>query len=82
MAIQCNYDFNGILIPNAYIRVDRVTGSSKEGWNSLVGVYNVVGDEKKLITQFNKSTSYSENERGYVSLYNALKADYAESVDC
>jgi hypothetical protein len=39
MAIQTNYDFNGLTIPNAYVRIDRLWGSSREGWNSLVGVY-------------------------------------------
>lgn len=39
MAIQTNYDFNGLTIHNAYVRIDRLWGSSKEGWNSLVGVY-------------------------------------------
>ena len=41
MAIKTNYNFKGIEVKDAYIRVDRLWGSSKEGWNSLVGVYNI-----------------------------------------
>lgn len=39
MAIQANYNFNGIEIPSAIIKINRLWGSSKEGWSSLVGVY-------------------------------------------
>lgn len=39
MAIQTNFNFNGIEIPNAIIRIQRLWGSSREGWSSLVGVY-------------------------------------------
>jgi len=41
MAIKSNYNFKGISIQDAYIRVDRIFGSSREGWNSLIGVYNI-----------------------------------------
>ena len=40
MAIKTNYNFKGIKIPDATIKVIRLFGSSKDGWNSLVGVYN------------------------------------------
>lgn len=40
MAIKTNYNFKGIEVKDATIRVIRLFGSSKEGWNSLVGVYN------------------------------------------
>jgi len=39
MALQANYNFRGITIPNAYIRIERVFGGKKEGWNSVVAVY-------------------------------------------
>ena len=45
MSIKANYNFKGINIPEAIIRVDRLWGSSKEGWNSLVGVYNKTTEE-------------------------------------
>lgn len=39
MAIKTDYNFKGIEVKDATIRVIRIFGSSKEGWNSLVGVY-------------------------------------------
>jgi hypothetical protein len=39
MAIQTNYDFNGLTVPNAYVRIDRLFGSSRENWSALIGVY-------------------------------------------
>ena len=41
MAIKSNYYFKGINIADAYIRIDRLWGSSKENWTALVGVYNL-----------------------------------------
>jgi hypothetical protein len=96
MALQIeNYNFKG-LTASVYMRVDRIFGSSKEGWNSLVGVYNITiedvpaveaseGVEAQEATtktvynkleEFNHSTAFVETERGYVSLYNSLKAKY------
>lgn len=40
-----NYNFKGIQVPEAIIRVDRLWGSSKEGWTALVGVYNKTTQE-------------------------------------
>lgn len=31
MALQCNYNFKGIQVPNAYVRIDRVSGCKREG---------------------------------------------------
>lgn len=45
MSIKTNYNFKGINIPEAIIRVDRLWGSSKEGWTALVGVYNKTTEE-------------------------------------
>ena len=107
MAIKTNYNFKGIEVKDAYIRVDRLWGSSKEGWTALVGVYNitteevpaveaVLGEDGEVITpaveattntvynkleEFNHSTDYAENERGYVSMYNSLKAEFG-GTDC
>lgn len=39
MSIKTNYNFKGIEVKDAIIRVDRLWGSSKEGWTALVGVY-------------------------------------------
>ena len=98
MSIKTNYDFNGLNIQDAIIRIDRLWGSSREGWTSLVGVYiekevpaveavGVEGEEDyvpaqeattelALITDFNRSAAYKEDERGYVTLYMALHDEF------
>ena len=38
MAIKTTYNLKGLLVSNAYIRVGRLWGSSREGWNSLIEV--------------------------------------------
>ena len=45
MSIKTNYNFKGIEVKDAIIRVDRLWGSSKEGWTALVGVYNKTTQE-------------------------------------
>jgi len=76
MAIKTKYNYKGIEIPNAVIKVNRLFGSKQEGWNSLVGVYNVTLEDEKevynLIEEFNHSASYVADERGYVSVYKSL----------
>lgn len=103
MAIRTNYNFKGIQVQDAYIRVDRLWGSSKGGWNSLVGVYNITTETipaieadpdnsveaqpettqevYNKIDELNFDAEYSESERGYVSMYNALKKEFG-GVDC
>jgi len=98
MSIKTNYDFNGLNIQDAIIRIDRLWGSSREGWTALVGVYierevpaveavGVEGDEDYipaqeattelvLITDFNHSAAYKEDERGYVTLYATLHEEF------
>ena len=39
MSIKTTYNLHNVQIPNAIIRIDRLWGSSREGWTSLVGVY-------------------------------------------
>jgi len=45
MAIKTNYNFKGIEVKDAVIKVNRLFGSKQEGWNSLVGVYNITTEE-------------------------------------
>lgn len=45
MSIKTNYNFKDIEVKDAIIRVDRLWGSSKEGWTALVGVYNKTTQE-------------------------------------
>jgi hypothetical protein len=60
MAIKTNYDFNGINIEGATIRVDRLWGSSKEGWNSLVRVYTTVKIDIPTIEEVTEQRLVSE----------------------
>jgi hypothetical protein len=95
MSIQTTYSLYNVQVPGAIIRVDRLWGSSKEGWTALVGVYTietvpavaavgVEGEEgyvpaqpetsrKNKITEFNHSTAYVADERGYVTMYKSLQ---------
>ena len=57
MAIQTNYKFKGITIPNAYIRVARIWGSSKEGWTALV--------EACVDEEYTTPATGTEGEEGY-----------------
>ena len=96
MAIKSNYDFKGISIADAYIRIDRLWGSSKENWTALVGVYNLTEETVpavegidattktvyNLIEDFNHSCGYEDDKRGYASMYASLKEKFSDSVDC
>ena len=95
MSIKTNYNFKGIEVKDVVIRIDRLWGSSKEGWTALVGVYNLTTEEVPAveaneadgieaveaytrtvynkIDEFNYSAPYTDGERGYESLYEALK---------
>ena len=76
MAIKTKYNFKGIEVKDAVIKVNRLFGSKQEGWNSLIGVYNITTEDDKdvfnLIEEFNYSASYVSEERGYVSVYKSL----------
>lgn len=39
MAKQAAIAYKGIDLPEAYIRINRIFGGKKEGWNAVVGVY-------------------------------------------
>jgi hypothetical protein len=90
MAIRTDYNFKGINVPDATIRIIRVFGSSREGWNSLVGVYNTAietapatedteataKEVMNLIEEFNFNAEFSKDKRGYKSLYEGLMAKF------
>ena len=89
MSIKTNYNFKCIEVKDAIIRVDRLFGSSKEGWNSLVGVYNITTEEVPAdeengveattrtvynkLEEFNHSAPYVSDERGYITMYKSLQ---------
>ena len=86
MALTQAITFNGLSVPNAYIRVDRIFGGKREGWNSVVSVYasQEAAETCAPLEQFNQSAPYDENEMNpYKKLYAALKADkFKEATDC
>ena len=81
MSIKTNYNFKGIEVKDAIIRVDRIWGSSKENWTALVGVYNVTEDTYNKLEEFNHSATYNVDERGYESMYKSLKDKFG-GADC
>lgn len=84
MALQTELNFKGINLPAAYIRVDRVFGGKREGWNSVVGVYasaEAAADQSPLET-YNQPAEYVAEENPLSLVYSALKTKYPEAVDC
>jgi hypothetical protein len=77
MSIQTTYNLYNVQIPNAIIHIDRLWGSSKEGWTALVGVYTTetvpavaaVGEEGEEVyvpavpetTRINKITEFNHS---------------------
>jgi hypothetical protein len=59
MSIKTTYNLYNVQIPNAIIRIDRLWGSSKEGWTALVGVYTT-----EVIPAI--SAVGEEGEEGYI----------------
>ena len=76
MAIQVDYEFFGVTVPNAIIRIVRLWGNSKDGWDSLVEVTHVVDEVETKLTEFNHQAEYKDNERGYCALYTSLMDKY------
>lgn len=87
MALTQSITFNGLSVPNAYIRIDRVFGGKRERWNSVVSVYasQEAAATCEPLKQFNVPAEYSAiEENPYVLLYRAIKGldEYAEATDC
>ena len=70
MAIKTTYNYKGLEVNEAIIRVERLFGSSKDGWDSLVKVYNK--DYSNPIDEFNFKSEFKEEERGYITIYKSL----------
>jgi hypothetical protein len=87
VALTQSITFNGLSVPNAYIRIDRIFGGKREGWNSVVSVYasQEAAATREPLKQFNVPAEYSAiEENPYVLLYRAIKGldEYAEATDC
>ena len=78
MAIQAPYEFNGITIPQAYIRVQRLYGGKyDEGWSAVLFVYankqaahpEEGGEVLTPVTTYNVSIPYSMAAHPYELIY-------------
>lgn len=70
MAIKTIYSYKGLEVTEAIIRVERLFGSSRDGWDSLVKVYSK--DYSNPIDEFNFKVEFKEDERGYITIYKSL----------
>lgn len=94
MALQCNYTFKGIQVPNAYVRLDRVSGSKREGSmvpqmpGQALWMANVVVFAEDKITQITYDVFTLPLEDFNVNIfdlfYTHLKTlpEFAGAVDC
>lgn len=87
MAIKTNYNFKGVEVKDAYIRIDRLWGSSRDGWTALVGVYTkTIKDipaveevtEERLVTE---ATAEAEAVYETVVVVEAMEATQVEELN-
>jgi hypothetical protein len=72
MSIKTNYNFKGIEVKDAVIKVNRLFGSKQEGWNSLVGVYNITTEEVPAI-EADEENGVEAKEAYTKEVYNLLE---------
>lgn len=91
MAIKCTYKFSGLIIPGAYVRVQRIFGGKHDGgWQSLVNVYAsdtaaLAGDDP--IQTLNVGITYTANIDPYGPIYGSIHTyldalGIVDAVDC
>jgi hypothetical protein len=92
MSIKTTYNFHNVSIPNAIIKIDRLWGSSKEGWTGYISVntaelipaVGVEGEEGYMpartvmhkLTDFNRHTANMAGQSPEQLMYNALIAEF------
>ncbi len=94
MAISCDFTWRGIVVKNAYIRVDKIFGSKRPElpipdapnepkWYAAVGVYADSGQNIPLLI-VDVSIPFVTDESPYPGLYSALKTmpEFSGAVDC
>ena len=94
MAIRLNFTYRGVVIPQAYIRINHITGGKYEDkvtpnnvriptWRATVGVYASATEETPIVTLSVTTPLTNMNQSPFVSLYAALKAmpEFAGAVD-
>lgn len=94
MAISCDFQWRGVVIKNAYIRVDKIYGSKRvelpipdapndPKWFASAGVY---ADPNQTVPVLivDVSIPFVTDESPYPRLYATLKAmpEFSGAVDC
>ena len=72
MAIKTKYNYKGIEISNAVIKVNRLFGSKQEGWTALVGVYNITTEEVQAV-EANEENGVEAKEAYTKEVYNLIE---------
>lgn len=78
MAVKGNYNFRGMAIANAYLKVTQITGS-ESGWTAQVGVYADPTATDPLETLM-KSVGYRAGIDPFSDVEDKLLADYPGMV--
>ncbi len=84
MALQTDYSFCGMIIPNAYIRIEGINWSYQDGMSASVSVY--ADKEASAVTSFRADGLMVDNIGGQSIIgviYTALKQspEFASAVD-
>lgn len=82
MAVTFDYQYAGLTIANAYVRVDHIAGSKDSGWGATVGVYADSTHTHNPVAVFYKDFPYAEGSVPHTQAYDAIKADYPTATDC
>jgi len=73
MAMTATYKDSTKTIKNAYIRIGRIWGSSRENWNAWVEVYEKEGDLNTIVPVFHVSAPYVDGQSPFGALYDAIE---------
>lgn len=94
MALQLDFPWRGVTIPQAYVRLDHVRGGKRENrstpqmpgeaiWHGVVGIYADANQPVPLFT-VDVIVPWVADQDPFPVLYAALKAapEFAAAVDC
>lgn len=94
MAIMLDLSWRGVVVPNAYVRVDRITGGKREfspnpqvpGQSVWVGVFGIYANPSESVPLWAVEViiPFDTEESPFPGLYAALKEspDFSNGVDC
>lgn len=72
MALKMNVSRLGLQIPDAYIRIDRLMGGKRFGWQAEVGIY-ASHAQHRPIDVFGVDCAFVDNEHPLATIYRAVK---------